>query len=132
MGGLARICSPNIGLTFAAKMLIGGKFEGRVVVFEADKYPFGCIGPCRFIWKPDTSPENRKIWIWSHPSIYEQIIKELVTVWDMKPANDQSAKEDESPKVFIFEYKLGIMFRTTLFQGQKNENGFGLNGFQFD
>lgn len=103
IAGLNRLCSPRLGLTFAAKMLTSGQFEGRVILYEADRYPFGCIGPCRFIWKPQdeaNSSDERKIWLWSHPSVYLDVQKQLINIWNMTPIEEEpSTKEDSSPKV---------------------------------
>lgn len=90
-------------------MHIKGQFEGKIVLYEADKFPFGCIGPCRFMWRPelDSSSSNsiRTLWIWSHPSIYLDIQKQLIEVFSMNAAEEEVARKDDndeddnSPKV---------------------------------
>lgn len=84
-------------------MFIDGRFEGRVVLYETDRYPLACIGPCRFVWKSEeasseTNPHRqRTLWIWTHPSIYEQFQRELAKIWNLIDARDVDT--DDSPQV---------------------------------
>ena len=77
-------------------MCLSGKYEGKVVLYEKDNYPFNCIGPIRFLWKfnePKSHEENKinsnpcVLWIWSHPSIYKQVESQLVQVFDLQVNN---------------------------------------------
>ena len=40
------------GLRFGAAAHRKGQREGSIVVYEADMYPYGAIGPVQFMWKP--------------------------------------------------------------------------------
>lgn len=86
---LNRLCSTNTGLTFGAKICLSGKCEGRVMLFEADQYPYNCIGPCRFIWKP-CQAENKTLWIWLHPSIHKQVKEEFFKIFNLAPSQIDS------------------------------------------
>jgi hypothetical protein len=87
---LARLCTNKTGLTFAAKIYLKGQCEGRTVLYEKDKYPFKCIGPVRFFWRPieneqdmaiESSNLRRSLWIWSHPSIYKSVEQQLINTF---------------------------------------------------
>ena len=80
--GLNRLCSEKTGLTFSAKIFFSGKCEGRISLYEADQYPYKCIGPCKFMWKPEQN-ENRIIWIWLHPSIHKQVEEEFMKIFKL-------------------------------------------------
>jgi len=103
INGLNRMCSSKVGLTFGAKMFLNGQYEGRTVLYEKDKYPFGCIGPVRFLWKFYENPNDpeakkqRRIWIWSHPSTTKQIRAQLIEIFDLKlqSADDNTSDNGE-------------------------------------
>lgn len=67
-------------------MYLEGQFEGRLSFYEADEYPYGCIGPVRFMWKPRDSADcqQRSLWIWSHPAIYRKIEEQLIQVFKLE------------------------------------------------
>jgi ribonuclease P/MRP protein subunit POP1 len=105
--GLSKLCSPQTGLTFAAKICLNGQYEGRTVLYESNKYPYNCIGPVRFLWKTEIEQSSSKtIWIWSHPSIHKQVESELINVFNMslkvdesKDVEMESANGDQQPQV---------------------------------
>ncbi len=105
--GLSKLCSQQTGLTFGAKMFLNGQYEGNVILYEESKYPFNCIGPVRFLWKckSDDSDQNeqRKLWIWSHPSIYQQVETQLKNVFDL---NEKKENEDENSSPVFKKRKL--------------------------
>ena len=95
INGLSKLCSQETGLTFGAKMFIDGQFEGKLVLYEADKYPYNCIGPVKFLWKPrEVNQDKRSLWIWSHPSIYRQVEEQIVNVFNL--TRKSSATTDNS------------------------------------
>jgi hypothetical protein len=59
------------------------------VVYHYDQYPYGAMGPVKFLWQyveeqdqPSTSASNtsemcRHMWIWVHPAMYMDFIKEI-------------------------------------------------------
>ncbi|XP_074056573.1 ribonucleases P/MRP protein subunit POP1 [Macrotis lagotis] len=79
---LSRMCSIDTGLTFAAVHFLSGKRQGSLVLYRADRYPEEMLGPITFIWKPDdgSSPVNRKLWLWTHPTLKQDILTELKIV----------------------------------------------------
>ena len=94
-----------VGSSFAAKLYMSGQREGRTFLYKKDRYPEGAIGPALFTWKPYTSsPESgdkkdikiRCLWIWVHPSIYNDLLEELKSVHCLHPvllADDNNMKE---------------------------------------
>ncbi|XP_074124865.1 ribonucleases P/MRP protein subunit POP1 isoform X1 [Sminthopsis crassicaudata] len=81
---LSRLCSNDTGLTFAAVHCLSGKRQGSLVLYRADKYPEEMLGPITFIWKPEggtsATPINRKLWLWLHPTLKQDILTELKIV----------------------------------------------------
>ncbi len=86
---MGQLCSQESGLTFGAVVYLEGRLEGRLTLYEAGRFPYGCIGPVRFLWKPRdpaAADETRSLWIWSHPAIYRQVEEQIVKVFHMKAA----------------------------------------------
>ncbi len=97
--GLNKLCSPQTGLTFAAKIYLSGQNEGNTIIYETDKYPFNCIGPVRFLWHPKNLNENRSIWIWSHPAIYKQVEDQLAFVFNLTKTTEQNSPQIKKRKM---------------------------------
>ncbi|XP_040210696.1 ribonucleases P/MRP protein subunit POP1 isoform X2 [Rana temporaria] len=89
---LSRLCSIETGPTFAAVPCLSGRRQGSLVLYKADKYPDEALGPVDFIWKPKSTPEScglRQLWVWMHPALKQDILKELrlVCVCEDRPDN---------------------------------------------
>ncbi|KFU96263.1 Ribonucleases P/MRP protein subunit POP1, partial [Chaetura pelagica] len=78
---LARICSVDTGLTFEEASCLSGGFEGSLNLYRADHYPEDLLGPVTFIWKPKDGSENRQLWIWMHPALKQDILRELKAIF---------------------------------------------------
>uniref|UniRef100_A0A8C3TJI0 POP1 homolog, ribonuclease P/MRP subunit n=1 Tax=Chelydra serpentina TaxID=8475 RepID=A0A8C3TJI0_CHESE len=82
---LARMCSIDTGPTFAAVPCLSGRLQGSLVLYRADRYPEDVLGPITFIWKPKDGSgipyETRQLWIWTHPSLKQDILTELKAVF---------------------------------------------------
>uniref|UniRef100_A0A8C0EZF0 POP1 homolog, ribonuclease P/MRP subunit n=1 Tax=Bubo bubo TaxID=30461 RepID=A0A8C0EZF0_BUBBB len=78
---LARICSIDTGLTFEEACCLSGRFEGSLNLYRADRYPEDMLGPVTFIWKPRDGSENRHLWIWMHPALKQDILRELKAIF---------------------------------------------------
>jgi ribonuclease P/MRP protein subunit POP1 len=103
---LSKICSSENGLTFSSIMYLNGQYEGSCVVYELNKYPMDAIGPVRFLWKPkiDENTTQRHLWIWIHPSIYDQIKTLFIKLFELKEnANDSATEPPQSKKAKIDE-----------------------------
>ncbi|KFW94109.1 Ribonucleases P/MRP protein subunit POP1, partial [Phalacrocorax carbo] len=74
---LARICSNDTGLTFEEACCLSGRFEGSLNLYRADRYPEDMLGPVTFIWKPKDRSEDRQLWIWMHPALKQDMLREL-------------------------------------------------------
>ncbi|XP_053105779.1 ribonucleases P/MRP protein subunit POP1 [Hemicordylus capensis] len=78
---LARMCNVDAGPTFAAIPCLAGKRQGALTLYKVDRYSEEALGPVTFIWKPrqgpDSTAENRQLWIWTHPACKQDILAEL-------------------------------------------------------
>uniref|UniRef100_A0A8C5MUQ1 POP1 homolog, ribonuclease P/MRP subunit n=1 Tax=Leptobrachium leishanense TaxID=445787 RepID=A0A8C5MUQ1_9ANUR len=78
---LSRLCSTDTGPSFAAVLCLSGRRQGSLVMYKADRYPEEALGPVTFIWKPKNLPEvpsgERQLWIWMHPAMKQDVLKEL-------------------------------------------------------
>ncbi|XP_001369084.1 ribonucleases P/MRP protein subunit POP1 [Monodelphis domestica] len=96
---LSRMCSIDTGLTFAAVHCLSGKRQGSLVLYRADKYPEEMLGPITFIWKSEdgtiTTPINRKLWLWTHPTLKQDILTELKVVCQCVPLPEVAASIPE-------------------------------------
>ncbi|KAM9308441.1 ribonucleases P/MRP protein subunit POP1 [Gastrophryne carolinensis] len=86
---LSRLCSIETGPTFAAMACLSGRRQGSLVLYRADKYPNEALGHVTFIWKPKSTCDTRQLWIWMHPALKPDILKELrlVCLCEDKPDN---------------------------------------------
>lgn len=76
-------CNPT-ELTFGAKVYINGHREGTLMFFKKNGFPLLPIGNVHFFWRPDCS-NKKTIWIWVHPSFYDEILTEITTSFNFKP-----------------------------------------------
>ncbi|CDW58579.1 lissencephaly 1 [Trichuris trichiura] len=109
INGLNELCSSEVGLTFAAVSVLRGHREGRVVLYEQGRYPYGCIGPCSFIWEPCDCPEDniiRKIWIWVHPSIKTKILSSLRSLFHLGEYKSADAIMDTKKVNCLSDFRL--------------------------
>ncbi|KAM4027999.1 ribonucleases P/MRP protein subunit POP1 isoform 2-T3 [Anomaloglossus baeobatrachus] len=90
---LSRLCSVDSGPTFMAAPCISGRRQGSLVLYRADKYPSEALGHVTFIWKPrnvlETTSDERQLWIWMHPALKADVLKELrlVCLCEDRPNN---------------------------------------------
>ncbi|KAG8276119.1 Ribonucleases P/MRP protein subunit pop1 [Homalodisca vitripennis] len=96
--GLNQLTSPECGLTFAAKCTLDGMREGSVTLFRCGGYPSQAIGKVTFLWRPERDNSVRTIWIWSHPAFYQELLQELITVFQLKleESNEMNVDANES------------------------------------
>lgn len=72
-----------LGKTFAAKACISGTREGQTVIYKYDQYPYNAISCVQFLWMPNDEG-RRQLWIWCHPSCYNELWEELKVSYDHK------------------------------------------------
>ncbi|NXJ74075.1 POP1 protein, partial [Trogon melanurus] len=96
---LARLCSIDTGLTFEEACCLSGRFEGSLNLYRADRYPEDTLGPVTFIWKPRDGSENRQLWIWVHPALKQDILRELKAIFQCSEAEDVCIPEPGTASV---------------------------------
>lgn len=84
--------------SLSSRIYISGSVQGTTCLYCPNSYPANAIGPVSFHWKPVTSspqhghslsqPDSttathRTLWVWAHPSIYQQLLDELVTAFSL-------------------------------------------------
>lgn len=80
LNGASSLCNSQTGPTIGAKMYLEGTREGNCVLYKQNQYPQGPICPVTFLWRPKSELEPlRQLWIWCHPSSFEELWKELET-----------------------------------------------------
>lgn len=93
---LDQIISRDVGLSFTAKCYMNGTRCGKINLFKINKYPSGAITKVEFLWRPKES-ENEKIktlWIFVHPSVYQEVLHELITLFELQNVNASSPQSD--------------------------------------
>lgn len=100
---LALLTNTDAGLTFGAKSYLPGTCEGTVVLYHCNCYPFGAIGPAKFLWRAlasqnddNNSKNNRQLWLWVHPTIHEEVTEELVSVFELQRVQARSGMTADS------------------------------------
>lgn len=117
------IRNPIGGLGICAKAYTSGKREGFMDLFEAESYPLKALGPISFLWKPAVINQLdsliRTVWIFVHPSFYQNVVNELVSVFHLKSIVDDC----ESLPIYM-----NFINRIKLIQLKDNLNRFRLTG----
>lgn len=98
---LSQITDP-VHLPFQNEMFIAGDRSGDAVLYEPNKFPFGCIGPCNFIWKKSEEGANSSLWIFVHPSYVKQIHEILTKLGEEKVK--LVLREGEKKFLIVFFY----------------------------
>ncbi|KAL7037261.1 hypothetical protein ACKWTF_009141 [Chironomus riparius] len=94
---LSKIASKDCGLTLTAKCYLNGTREGQATVFKKDSYPYNAIAQISFIWKQND--ESRKtIWIFVHPSAHEELLKELIELFETVSVQNLKSTLIRNPK----------------------------------
>ena len=84
-----------VGPTFGAVCYITGTMQGRTVLYRENSYPLNALGDVTFLWRPllkassecDVRGSCRKLWIWTHPACYNDVLTELKKVFDLTEAD---------------------------------------------
>lgn len=86
--GFDRMMGANLGLSICAKVYTNGNRHGTVDLFKPGRYPFGALGRVNFIWKQEdpTMPSVQRVWIFVHPSIYQNVVAEFVSLFALEVA----------------------------------------------
>lgn len=118
--GLSHLTNSQTGQTFAAVSCLAGTKEGHTVIYEFDKYPWNAIGPVTFMWSPsqtitalscqseaeisehqcshvvEPSASQRQLWIWCHPSSFDQIWTEIMKCFHLTEQKIKLSKTEKS------------------------------------
>lgn len=116
---LYTLCDPKIGLTFKSPIFQTGKLSGQVVLYNPEKFPYGCIGPVQYFWVTVASIDNsitvEKLILRVHPVIKDELKNIFVKLFsleekicDEKLGNNRQHvtifhDKNESVKFTIFE-----------------------------
>lgn len=75
---LKNVVNPNES-SFGNLMYRFGTHQGKTILYEYKRFPFGALAPVTFLWKPNPSGESndRVLWIWVHAAAFDQILKEI-------------------------------------------------------
>ncbi|XP_070555586.1 ribonucleases P/MRP protein subunit POP1-like [Ptychodera flava] len=105
---LSHLTNSEIGLTFASASYLTGARHGTILLYKSDQYPHGCMGPVNVLWKPAQpssanesaakeekfdSAEMRQLWIWVHPSSYEEVLSEINAACGAVPVRKKTKKQ---------------------------------------
>lgn len=97
-------------LGICAKAYIGGQREGSIELFSIDSYPYGALGRFQFIWKrPKQNDTQRTLWLFAHPSVYQQLVDEICKLFELEVQDDMDIKSkkyrNEATNVELHEMK---------------------------
>lgn len=82
--GLDQLRNADIRLGICAKTYVSGQREGTIDLFRSNQYPYGALGRVQFIWQKQQENEIfNRLWLFAHPSIYRDIVIELVKVFTL-------------------------------------------------
>lgn len=97
--GLMHHVHQDCGRTFKAKCYEQGTREGSICMYQRDAYPYRAIGRVSFIWDTCILEKERALWIWTEPSIYQQLADELQTTFSLEQINNSDLTDWEPPVV---------------------------------
>ncbi|GAB6033483.1 Ribonucleases P/MRP protein subunit pop1 [Chamberlinius hualienensis] len=78
---LRLLTNTDCGLTLASVMSRSGNRECSCVIYHRDSYPYGAICNVTFFWRPNTSQDGSSLWMWSHPSSFDELLSELISTF---------------------------------------------------
>lgn len=105
--GFERMRGESLGLGICAKAFIDGQREGTIELFAIDSYPFGALGCFQFIWQPPkTDDEQRRLWLFAHPSIYQKLVDELCKLFELTEQEDSKSKLHSNPVTNVELYEM--------------------------
>lgn len=101
--GFERMRGNGLGLGICAKAFIDGKRAGSIELFAIDSYPYGALGRFQFMWRRESlnqsdNDEQRQLWLFAHPSVYQKLVDELCTLFLLQ-ANHSDQQKIYSNKV---------------------------------
>lgn len=95
-----------LGITFSSASVLSGSTEGQTILYRRNQYPLQAIGPASFLWRPvvtTSTNSSRTLWLWLHPSIYDETVFELLDVFQIPRAGFEELKK--LPKFSQTQYK---------------------------
>lgn len=95
--GLMHHVNQDCGHTFKAKCYENGTREGSIFMYKHDTYPYEAVGRVSFIWDTCIQEETRALWIWTEPSIYQQLADVLQNTFNLKQIDDLNFPECKPP-----------------------------------
>jgi ribonuclease P/MRP protein subunit POP1 len=99
---LHKLTNKGCGLTFGAKAFLNGRREGSVMLYHQNAFPYGAIGRVNFLWKPaevksddnvQEVNESRHLWIWVHPGFCQELLDELILLFNFVEVNSATDTE---------------------------------------
>ncbi|SPP78606.1 ribonucleases P/MRP protein subunit POP1 [Drosophila guanche] len=116
--GLARMTSPQCGLSVTARTFLTGRREGTVELFVDNKYPHGALQRANFMWRPLDEGESatRTLWLWLHPSAAQATIEQLLRVFQLQSRRQQTLPLQEEPQKEQTEKPLRFWTQTKAFE----------------
>jgi len=70
------------GLTFVSKCYTEGLREGNITMFHPENLK--PIGNVSITWKPRTDQNQRVIWIWTHPTYFQEVVDCFKVLFNLK------------------------------------------------
>ncbi|XP_075167124.1 POP1 ribonuclease P/MRP subunit isoform X2 [Haematobia irritans] len=99
--GFDKITSSECGLSITAKTFLTGRREGSADIFQIGQYPYKALGKISFMWRCEDDEgkdlkDIRTIWLWIHPACYNQVLEELIKVFELEKKKKDGALRDRN------------------------------------
>lgn len=79
-----------------------GKAMGHTYLYGYLACPTQPIAPIQYIWQPSDTQDQRRLWLWLHPSVFEQGLETLKTahkeIFSSSPSGNAKNKEGPALK----------------------------------
>uniref|UniRef100_A0A8D9DY82 Ribonucleases P/MRP protein subunit POP1 n=1 Tax=Cacopsylla melanoneura TaxID=428564 RepID=A0A8D9DY82_9HEMI len=86
--GLSTHFDSRACFTPGAKMYRAGCREGQGMFYARGRYPYEAIGNVKFLWRATKEEaddaDSRTLWLWTHPSYYQTIVKQLKSTFSLE------------------------------------------------
>lgn len=93
----SKITSKVCGLSMTAKCYLNGAREGQIYIYKRDSYPHKAIAQVSFIWR-QSDVSRKTVWIFVHPSVYQDLLTELVELFEAKSDDKSKSLLVRNPK----------------------------------
>ncbi|XP_076063653.1 POP1 ribonuclease P/MRP subunit [Oratosquilla oratoria] len=92
----SKVVSPHDLAALICPDVKSGKHWVKLTLYNVGQHPYGALGCVDVIWAPVCADGARTLWLWSHPSAYNDIKNFLMELFQMERSSSEQEEETEN------------------------------------